>query len=504
MTHALSIRPGPRMAVSGTLVEIPPRPRLTAYEAIAHLAPAAHRLRDRAAAIAPRLAGRTVWMVNSAARGGGVAEMLPTMVTLLNDLGIDARWFVIGSSEPRFFRLTKRIHNLIHGAGDPHLDPEADRRLFEATNAGNARQLEGLVRDGDILVVHDPQPMPLAGMLRSLRDIATVWRCHIGLDEENAATRAAWSFLAPYAADYDLAVFSAPEYVPPMLTARARVIHPAIDPLSPKNRDLHLHAVVGILANAALAVAPGPVVQPPFPHIAQRLQADGNWSAAVLPADIGLLIRPIITQISRWDRLKGWLPLLHGFVALKERVYSERNERPAIQRRRLRQVRLVLAGPDAASIQDDPEALDVLEEIRRAYVALDDEIKHDVAILALPMQEPEHNALMVNALQRASTVVVQNSLREGFGLTITEAMWKRIPVLGNTRAVGPRQQITHADDGWLIPDPEDPVQIADALDFLLNERGERSALARAAQRRAHDRFLVLSQLVEWLEVLEGL
>lgn len=488
--------------MSGTLIEVPPRPGLGAYEAIAHLAPSAERLRERAREVAPRLEGRTLWMVNSAARGGGVAEMMPTMVTLLNELGIRARWFVIGSEEPAFFRLTKRIHNLIHGTDDPAMDASGDRHLFEANNAVNARTLEGLVRDGDLLVVHDPQPMPLAGMLRSRLRIGTVWRCHIGLDEQNDATRAAWSFLAPYADDYDHAVFSAPEYVPAMLRDRARIIHPAIDPLSPKNRDLHLHTVVGILANAALAVAPGPVVQPPFPHLAQRLQADGNWSAAVLPADIGLLIRPIVSQISRWDRLKGWFPLLQGFVELKERIYSGRNERPAIQRRRLRQVRLVLAGPDAASIQDDPEALEVLEDLRRAYVELDDEIKHDVAILALPMHNPEHNALMVNALQRASTIVVQNSLREGFGLTVTEAMWKRLPVLSNARAVGPRQQITHARDGWLIQDPESPVQIADALDFLLHERGERAALARAAQRRAHDRFLVLSQLLDWLDVIE--
>src|SRR5690606_22649117 len=127
------------------------------------------------------------------------------------------------------------------------------------------------------------------------------------------------------------------------------------------------------------------------------------------------------------------------------------------------------------------EGLEVIEELRAAYVALDDEFKHDIAMIALPMQNPDENALMVNALQRSSTVVVQNSLREGFGLTITEAMWKRIPVLSNSRAVGPRQQITHACDGWLVDDPEDPCQIADALEFLLTDRDERAALARTAQ-----------------------
>ncbi len=486
----------------GARVEIPPRPSLADYEGIAHLAPAVEALRKRAAPVVAALEGRTVWMVNSTALGGGVAEMLPTMVTLLRELGIRTEWFVLETDREDFFRLTKGIHNLIHGSGDPALVDGAARDVYEAVNAENAVALGRLMLPGDVLVVHDPQPMGLASTLGEQLDLTTIWRCHIGLDEENDSTRAAWSFLERYAADYRHAVFSAEEYIPPYFRDRARLIHPALDPLSQKNRELHLHSVVGILANAALTVPPGPVVQPPFPHIAQRLQADGLWAPAVLPADIGLLIRPIITQISRWDRLKGWLPLMRGFVQLKERFFSgDRARRSAIERRRLGQVRLVMAGPDPASIQDDPEGLEVIEELREAYVGLDDEMKHDIAMIALPMHEPDENALMVNALQRCSTVVVQNSLREGFGLTITEAMWKRIPVLSNSRAVGPRQQITHACDGWLIEDPEDPEQIANALDYLLNDRVERATLARTAQRRAHQEFMIFSQLGRWLDLL---
>jgi trehalose synthase len=488
--------------MSGMIVDLPPRPSLADYEAIAHLAPSVEGLRTRASDVAPHLRGRTVWMVNSTAQGGGVAEMLPTMVSLLNELGIDTRWFVIETDRQPFFRLTKGIHNLIHGAGDPTVVGDGAREVYEQVNAENAATLGALMKDGDVLVVHDPQPMALAGQLRTDRAIETVWRCHIGLDERNESTRAAWRFLAPYAGDYRESVFSADEYIPDFFRGRSRLIYPAIDPLSQKNRDLHVHSIVGILGNAALAVPPGPVVQPPYQHIAQRLQADGKWSPAVLPADIGLLIRPIVTQISRWDRLKGWLPLMQGFVQLKERFFSMHNQRPAIERRRLNQVRLVMAGPDPASIQDDPEGLEVIEELRRAYVDLDDEVKHDIAMIALPMQNPDENALMVNALQRASTVIVQNSLREGFGLTVTEAMWKRIPVLSNRRAVGPRQQITHACDGWLVQDPENPDQIADALDYLLNDRTERAALARTAQRRAHQQFMIFSQLESWLQLLE--
>ncbi len=490
--------------MSGFIVDIPECPSLADYEAVAHLAPAVHQLRDRAGPVADRLKGRTVWMVNSTAQGGGVAEMLPTMITLLNELGVRSRWFVIETDEEPFFRLTKGIHNLIHGAGDPGAVAGDAREVYQAVNAANAATLADHVSDGDILVVHDPQPMGLAGPVRESRRVSTVWRCHIGLDEDNPSTRAAWDFLEAYAGDYDRSVFSAAEYVPEYFRDRARLIYPAIDPLSDKNRELQLHTVVGILSNAAMTVPPGPVVQPPFPHIAQRLQADGRWAPAILPADIGLLIRPIVTQISRWDRLKGWLPLMQGFVELKERFQTRRDDRPSVQRRRMRQVRLVMAGPDPASIQDDPEGLEVVEELTEAYVALDDEIKHDIAMVALPMENRRDNALMVNALQRASTVVVQNSLREGFGLTVTEAMWKRIAVLSNTRAVGPRQQITDGCDGWMIKDPENPSEIADALDSLLNDREERAALARTAQRRAHDQFLIFSQLTSWLDVLAEL
>ncbi|MFO7895079.1 MAG: glycosyltransferase [Longimicrobiales bacterium] len=490
--------------MSGFIVDIPECPSLGDYEAVAHLAPAVEQLRERAASLAGRLEGRTVWMVNSTAQGGGVAEMLPTMVTLMNELGIRTRWFVIQTDQEPFFRMTKGVHNLIHGAGSPNVLAGDARDVYDAVNAENAATLAGHMADGDILVVHDPQPMGLAGPLKQQLDIRTIWRCHIGLDEENESTRAAWDFLEAYSDDYEHSVFSADEYVPDYFRERARLIYPSIDPLSHKNRELHLHSVVGILSNAALTVPPGPVVQPPFAYIAQRLQADGLWAPAVLPADIGVLIRPLVTQISRWDRLKGWLPLMHGFVELKERFYGMRQTRPAIERRRLNQLRLVMAGPDPASIQDDPEGLEVIDEIREAYVALDDELKHDIAMIALPMEDRNNNALMVNALQRSSTVVVQNSLREGFGLTVTEAMWKRIPVLSNTRAVGPRQQITHGCDGWLIDDPEDPSAIADALDYLLNDRVERAALARTAQRRAHNQFMIFSQLRSWLDLIEEL
>jgi len=195
------------------MVEIEERRTLEDYARVAHLAPTVHELQEEASRVIPRLDGRTVWMVNSTSRGGGVAEMLPTMVVLLRDLGIRTEWVTIESEDPAFFTLTKRLHNMIHGEGGTTL-PENAREVYEAENRKNAEPLAQLMKPGDILVVHDPQPMPLAAEIKERHDIKAIWRCHIGLDEENAATEAAWDFLTPYADAYEHAVFSAPEYIP--------------------------------------------------------------------------------------------------------------------------------------------------------------------------------------------------------------------------------------------------------------------------------------------------
>jgi trehalose synthase len=480
------------------LVSIEATRSVDEYAAVAHLAPSVAELRLEAAGIVPQLAGRTVWMVSSTDRGGGVAEMLPPFVSLLRGLGVTAEWVVIGSSQPGFFELTKRIHNLIHGVGSPELT-EADRELYELVNRQNAESLRLLVRPGDILVVHDPQPLPIASMIREQLPLVTAWRCHIGLDAENAATRAAWRFLEPYLDAYDGAVFSAPEYIPERLARRATVVFPGIDPLAPKNRELSLRGTIEVMCNGGLIPCPGPTVPSPYASLARRLNPDGTMSPANTAEDIGLLTRPIVTQVSRWDRLKGFGPLMEGFAELKRSTYDGAGD-PA-HRRRLDLVRLVLAGPDPSAIQDDPEAQGVLEELQAAYRGLHPAIQDDIAFLLLPMASLEQNALMVNALQRASTIVVQNSLREGFGLTIAEAMWKRVPVLTNSRACGPRQQVRDGLDGRLIGDPEDPQQIRQAIDDMLTDADRLDRWGQSAQRRVHDQFLILGQLRAWGRLL---
>ena len=468
------------------------------YESVAHLSGAVRELRQEAGRLVPRLGDRRVWMVNSTQQGGGVAELLPPLISLLRDLGVEANWLVVEPAEPEFFQLTKRLHNLIHGQGDPNLG-QAERELYDRVSRDMADEIAGHVSPGDILVDHDPQPMGAGAILRQEMDIAAIWRCHIGLDQDTPQTQAAWAFLGACATAYDHAVFTAPEYIPACLAGRAAIIHPGIDPLSHKNRELPIHKLVGILVNGGLVAPTDQVLTPAFPTQAQRLQPDGSWARATEPADIGLLFRPIITQISRWDRLKGYLPLMAGFVALKESL-EDGSDLEDRHRRSLELARLVLAGPDPASVADDPEAQAALAEICEAYGRLQPALQDAIAILTLPMDSRKYNALMVNALQRCSDVVAQNSVQEGFGLTATEAMWKHVAVMGS-RAAGLRQQIRSGVDGLLVENAGDPADIARTLSELLRDQPQREALARRGQQRVHDEFLIFTQVGRWLEVI---
>jgi trehalose synthase len=470
---------------------------LDAYAEVVHLADAVHCLREEAATLIAALRGRKVWMVNSTAQGGGVAEMMPKLVSLLNELGLATEWVVMGTEEPRFFDLTKRLHNLIHGEGDPWLRDE-ERQLYAAVSAENAADMKRRVRPDDILVIHDPQPLGMGAQLKRELGMPFFFRCHIGLDEDSPETRAAWDFLRPYAELCDHAIFSAPEYIVPYLAGKSGVITPAIDPLGFKNRELSPNKLAGILKNAGLARSRHPVVPAAFPEQAKRLLPDGDFGAMNEETDIGILFRPIVTQISRWDRLKGFEPLLEAFVRLKHDLHSRCVS--GRHRRRLALVRLVLAGPDPAAVADDPEATEVLRDLTDVYTGLPHWIQEDVALVSLPMGCRNENALMVNALQRCSSIVVQNSLREGFGLTATEAMWKSCAVLGS-RACGIRQQIRDGVDGRLIPDSQDPQGIADLLDAMLDDLPGATRYGKSAQRRVHDDFLVFTQVRRWLAAL---
>ena len=479
------------------IVDVQESPTLEDYNAYAHLTYAVQDLIRAAQKPAEQLKGRTVWMVNSTAQGGGVAEMLPKVVTLLRELGVETKWAVISSEEERFFALTKRIHNLLHGAGDPHFSDD-DRALYRSVSRDLAASLKKRLSPDDILVVHDPQPLGMGAILHDELGLPSIWRCHIGLDETTPATQAAWDFLQPWAERYDRAVFTLEDYVPPFLTDHADIIHPAIDPLSDKNRALSIHKVTGVLNSASLAASSHPSLAEPFATPAQRLQRDGSFAPATQPEDLGLLSRPIVTQVSRWDRLKGFVPLLEGFAQMK-RSRHNRDTLSDRHRRRLELVRLVLAGPSPDSVSDDPEGQEVFREICDRWHELAPDLQRDIAILALPMDSRRANALMVNVLQRCSSVVAQNSLREGFGLTVTEGMWKRTPIL-TTHAAGPREQIKDREHGRLVHQADDPAEIATVLDEMLEAGGDRVVWGRNAQLRASRRYLVFPQILRWLEV----
>ncbi|MBN1471436.1 MAG: glycosyltransferase [Syntrophaceae bacterium] len=456
-------------------------------------------LRNEAKSIAAKLRGRTIWMVNSTASGGGVAEMLPSVIALMNNLGLRFRWAVIQSDRQEFFSLTKRIHNLIHGdtASGADLGPE-DAKLYETVNLENAASFKKELKPEDILVVHDPQPLPLGQILTRELGITAVWRCHIGLDRRLEATKTAWRFLKPYLDGYRHTIFSAPEYIPDYCADRSTIIHPAIDPLSHKNQELSVTKLTGILCNSGLLTPYEPVVTPNFRNRVTMLTENGSY---VVPNHLGLLFRPIVLQVSRWDRLKGWSSLLEGFVRLKSSAVVNNGENKIQRKRkRLELARLVLAGPDPGAVADDPEGEEVLQQMQRRYASLDPKLRRDIAIILLPMKSHKENALIVNAMQRCASIIVQNSVQEGFGLTVTEAMWKRKAVLGTT-ACGIRRQVRDGIDGSLVSDPENPDEIADKLGLLLNNSLRRYNMGRSGQRRVYDHFLIFRQMSSYIKLL---
>ncbi|MGD1889259.1 MAG: glycosyltransferase [Cyclobacteriaceae bacterium] len=477
-------------------VKIEPGVKLENYLAYASLAPRFNAFHNEAVLLRKALRKKKIWMVNSTEHGGGVAEMMPRMISLLRQLGLDADWVVMETNESQFFALTKNIHNLIHGQPGAEITAE-DKALYDQINRDNARQMAEYVQKDDIVVVHDPQPAGMAQELKKMIDITAIWRCHIGLDYSNDSTEAAWSFLSPYLEAYDQYVFSSPEYIPEGLSGNVTLIHPSIDPLSHKNRPLSLHKLTGILGNAGLLTSDHPTLYPDYKHKVTRLKPDGTFGPARNGEDIGLLFRPILTQVSRWDKLKGFFSLLEGFVELKRN--NQENGNRSRNHNRIRNARLVLAGPDPESVADDPEGKQVLKDLVDAYVQLPDDIKKDVVILTLPMKSAKENALIVNALQRSSYVVIQNSIQEGFGLTATEAMGKRIAVLASS-ACGLRNQVRNHIDGRLLHHPEDPSEVASHLEYLLNNPKVVEEMSFSAEKRVLDHFLIFQQLTNWLNV----
>jgi trehalose synthase len=329
-----------------------------------------------------------------------------------------------------------------------------------------------------------------------------LWRCHIGAPERNEATAAAWSFLQPFLEPYQRCVFSVEQYIPDALLPRSDVQRPAIDPLSAKNVLLSPREMIRVLRAAELVAGPPVPEAERFLRPARRY-AGGDWVQSPIP---NLLFLPTITQISRFDRLKGFDRLIDGFAALV-RFPTDTLRRMKIDTARalseLASVQLILAGPDPADTPDDPEAEDVLSGLSQQLSRLDRSTAQRIHLVRLPLVDPVQNALMVNALQRFATVIAQLSMREGFGLPVTEALWKGIPLVA-TNVGGITVQVRPNVDGTLLDNQESPQGIAQALLQSLVDRARAEAMAREGHNRVRRHFLILTRLAGWLEELDRL
>ena len=463
-------------------VEVPPR-------SIDLLAPFVNKKRRSAIAEAAQtvshaLQGRTVININSTARGGGVAELVQGLCGYAKGAGVDSRWLVIdGDSE--FFRITKRIHNNLHGeAGDGGPLGEAERAHYERVLAENAVTITKQVQTGDIVILHDPQTAGLAEAML-LAGARVIWRSHIGHEQHDALVTGAWEFLRPYVQQADFCIFSLPEYAPPWLEpACSRVIYPSIDPASPKNTDISSSAA-DILVTVGLLNGPTPSTPPQFSRdngtfgtIAHRVEA---MTEGALPRQED----PVVAQIARWDKLKDMAGVMRSFAQMADASHN---------------AHLWLVGPAVSGVADDPEAQRVLEECTAEWRALPDDIRRRVHLVSVPMEDREENAAVINAIQSHAAVIVQKSLAEGFGLTVTEAMWKGKPIVASAVG-GIRQQIIDGQSGILLPDPLDEAACGQAIRDLLANPVWAAELGAAARERARELFLPDRHLLQYAELI---
>ena len=435
-----------------------------------------------------RLEGRVFWNVNSTASGGGVAEMLRSVLAYVRGAGVDSRWLVIGGT-PDFFRITKRLHNALHGSeGDGTPLGERERAIYEEVLHANAEEIVALVRPRDFVLLHDPQTAGLAPHL--LKTGATViWRCHVGTDEPSEEVSRGWEFLAPYLEDVAATVFTRQQYIPECCDhGRSVIIPPSIDPFSAKNQELDEDAIRAILVHTGLIEGAQGNGSPMF------LREDGSPGRVDRHADVIRLGRapkwetPLVVQVSRWDRLKDPQGVMDGFAEIVDGTAPGDAE-------------LVLAGPNVTAIADDPEEAAVLDELVEAWRRLPHGDRNRVHLACLPMADVEENAAIVNALQRHAAVVVQKSLQEGFGLTVTEAMWKGRPIVASAVG-GIRDQIEDGVHGLLLQDPTDTKAFGTAVRRLLEDTAYAEGLGKNARRRVEEEYLGVRHLIQYADLLK--
>ena len=430
--------------------------------------------------------GRVIWQVNSTATGGGVAELLRSLLAYSRGAGVDTRWVVIAGN-PAFFEVTKRIHNNLHGAaGDGGDLGEAERRIYEDALAESIDELAELASPSDVVVLHDPQT---AGAVHKLHEmgVPVIWRCHVGLDTPNEYARRAWNFLLPYVREADAYVFSREAFVWEGLDRdKIELIAPSIDAFSPKNEELDADAVRSIL-DAAGIVPDGGGEHPVFTRQDGSPGRVDRQAELIQAAPLGIEDRMVL-QVSRWDRLKDPLGVIRGFA---EHVTAETG------------AHLVYAGPAVAAVADDPEGKQVLDESIKAWEELPEPVRKRIHLACLPMDDSEENAAIVNALQRHADVVVQKSLAEGFGLTVAEAMWKARPVVAS-RIGGIQDQIEDGVSGVLLDDPTDLQKYGAAVRRLLDAPADAERMGAEAMRRVRHDFLGSRSLVQYYGLIARL
>jgi trehalose synthase len=435
------------------------------------------------------LQGRRIWNVNSTSSGGGVAEMLWSWVGLAPGAGVDMRWLTIAGMAD-FFALTKRLHNYLHGElGDGGELGEAERAAFEQVSRENAAGLIARLGPEDIVFLHDPQTAGLiphvAGTGRTV-----IWRCHIGADEKNELTATGWDFLMPYVGKADALVFSRRAFVPDGCEEMpVAIVPPSIDAFSPKNQDLEPQRVRAILRRTGLLAEDGSAAGEPLFRRPDESEARVERRCEIVAeGELPAADARLVVQVSRWDRLKDPAGVMHGFSEVLAAGHD---------------VWLVLAGPSLGAVTDDPDGAAVLAEVEAEWRRLPAETRARVLLASLPMEDLDENGAIVNALQRQAAVVVQKSLKEGFGLTVTEAMWKGRPVVASASG-GIGDQIADGVTGMLLKNPLDLREFAAAVGELLADPERAEAIGDAARESVRASFLEDRHTLQYVELLERL